>query len=381
MINETLYLMKKYNIIQQGEFTLKNGEKSNIYVNLKNIISHPDLLNNICILLKDKIIKDGYSDFVLCGVPYGGIPISTGISLKMNVGQIMLRKERKTYGTKKLIEGDDNIDNVNNVILIEDVVTTGSSLLETIEILKENNFNVIKSYSIVNRGNCDIENYDYLFSLKDICFNIKIPKIIVAFDFNDIEKLKNIINNASKYISGIKVHNEILNLSKEENMELYQLCKKNDIFLWEDRKFNDIANTVEKQLKYYENIRDHISIVPTSGIDILKIKSKLGKFVLCEMSSKNNLFQNINIMKTYNDLNEGYNICGVICQNPELFPNYTTIMPGINILRKTDNMGQEWRNPKNIKNKPDYYVIGRNITLSDDPVKQIIFIYNYLRKF
>ena len=73
------------------------------------------------------------------------------------------------------------------------------------------------------------------------------------------------------------------NLNEEQNITLYNICKCHSIFLWEDRKFNDISNTVIKQLKKYENVRDFVSICPTSGPDLLKIKSKLGFFVLIEI--------------------------------------------------------------------------------------------------
>ena len=381
MLKQTVKMMSDYNIIQRGEFKLKNGETSNIYVNLKNIISYPDLLSNICILLKDKILKSELDNFVLCGVPYGAIPIATGLSLSMGVGQILLRKEKKEYGTKKLIEGNPN---TNNVILIEDVITTGSSVKETIKILENNNYNVIKTFCVVNRSS---DNYNSIFKLNDLLdfkddiemspyylAELRIrqkPSIIWAYDDSDVNKLWDILPQIAKYISGLKIHSEILNLTQDENIKLYKYCVANNIFLWEDRKFNDISNTVQKQIKYYENIRDYISVVPTSGSDILNIKSKLGKFVLCEMSSRNNLFNNITRAEIQNKLDNGYNICGVICQNPELFAKYSTIMPGINLNQSTDNSGQQWRNPTNLKYKPNYYVVGRYITLADNPVERV----------
>ena len=92
---------------------------------------------------------------------------------------------------------------------------------------------------------------------------------------------------------GVKVHNEILNLTFEQNKKLYTLCKSYDLFLWEDRKFNDIANTFNHQIKSYESIRDYVSVCPISGVDILQVKSNLKYFVLIEMSSRNNFINNI----------------------------------------------------------------------------------------
>ena len=209
----------------------------------------------------------------------------------------------------------------------------------------------------------------------------KNSNIILAFDNDNFTKLCDLINKIHSYIIGVKVHNEILNLTNEQNILLYNLCKNYSLFLWEDRKFNDISNTVIKQLKKYEDVRDYISICPISGPDLLKIKSKLGFFVLIEMSSDNNLFNNLTdkiynwIIEEKNNVNNS--ICGIICQDEKYFNIYSnskdliTIKPGIHLTNTKDNIGQTYTNPQNMINKPTLFVIGRGITQSEDPIGEI----------
>lgn len=66
----------------------------------------------------------------LCGVPYTALPIAAVVSIETNLPMVIRRKEQKTYGTKKLIDGEYSCG--DNIIVIEDVISSGESILETV---------------------------------------------------------------------------------------------------------------------------------------------------------------------------------------------------------------------------------------------------------
>lgn len=113
--------------IKFGEFTLKSGQTSSIYINLRVIISHPQLMRDIAEAMWNKVKENKFE--LVCGVPYTALPIATCMSLDHNIPMVMRRKEKKDYGTKQLIEGQFKAG--QPCLIIEDVITTGGSIIET----------------------------------------------------------------------------------------------------------------------------------------------------------------------------------------------------------------------------------------------------------
>ena len=152
---DLINLLKDNKVVEKGDFTLASGKKSNYYVNMKRAITNPKILSTISYLINEKIKNDNIDK--VAGPALGAVPIATAVSLESKLPLLMIRKEKKGYGTSKLIEGE--LIEKDNVIVVEDVTTTGGSLLKAIHAIQENGGKVSRAFVCVDREEGAIENF------------------------------------------------------------------------------------------------------------------------------------------------------------------------------------------------------------------------------
>jgi uridine monophosphate synthetase len=138
----------KADCFQLGKFTLKSGLTSPFYLDLRLVISHPGLMQQVagayCSIIKDLKFDR------LAGIPFAAIPFTSIISLMLDKPLIFPRLEVKEHGTKKQIEG--RFQSGEQVLLVDDLISTGASKLEAVNILRGNGLKVSELVVLVERG-------------------------------------------------------------------------------------------------------------------------------------------------------------------------------------------------------------------------------------
>lgn len=146
----TIFLYQK-GIIKFGDFTLASGKKSSYYVDLRLVPSYPHKFREMVKYLENEIVQDiGLEKFdSIVSVPTGGLVIASALAIETVKPLIYVRSKPKDYGTSKSVEG--KIHDGMNVVMIDDVATTGGSVVNAIKSLKEVNISIKDAYVIVNR--------------------------------------------------------------------------------------------------------------------------------------------------------------------------------------------------------------------------------------
>ncbi len=138
-------------IIRFGDFTLASGKKSPYYIDLRLVPSYPIYYRKMIKGLQNIIAEDvGLENFhSLVSVPTGGLVVASSLAIEIVKPIIYVRKEAKEHGTGKAVEGVTCQD--MKLLMIEDVVTSGGSVINAIKSIKKEKMTVTDTYAVVDR--------------------------------------------------------------------------------------------------------------------------------------------------------------------------------------------------------------------------------------
>ncbi|HXV66364.1 MAG TPA: orotate phosphoribosyltransferase [Nitrosopumilaceae archaeon] len=150
-VKEFATFLHQNGIIKFGNFTLSSGKSSPYYIDLRLVPSYPHQFRKMVKNLQDLISEEiGFDNFnSLASVPTGGLVIASALAIETVKPLIYVRIKPKEHGTSKLIEG--HIQQGMKVIMIDDVATTGGSMINGIKLLKKEGIIVKDAYVILNR--------------------------------------------------------------------------------------------------------------------------------------------------------------------------------------------------------------------------------------
>ncbi|KAF4523037.1 hypothetical protein B566_EDAN012766 [Ephemera danica] len=383
-----------------GDFVMKSGQNSPVYIDLRESVA----------LLMWELKGEALKYDSICGVPYNALPIASIIAVKNNIPMLIRRKEAKSYGTKKLIEGI--IKTGDQCVIIEDVVTTGSSILETVKDLQREGLTVTDAIVIVDREQggeqillkngiklhiCPGRRLTMTYEERAAASQSEVSRALmklmvekksnlcVAADVGTSSELLSLAQLVGPYICVLKTHvDTVANFSKNVADDLIELAKKFNFMIMEDRKFADIGSIVAQQYKggVFEIIRwaDLVTAHALPGKGMLQglqqeaksiSNTNRGCFLLAEMSCAGNLITPeyaqaaVGIAKQWPEM-----VVGLVCQSPLApdCPGLLQLTPGVRRGESSDGMGQQWVSPQEavLTRGADIVVVGRGITKAKD---------------
>ena len=141
---ELIELLKECGAIKFGKFTLTSGKQSDYYIDIKAASTRPRILRRIAEEMARHV--DGTR---VAGMELGAVPIATAVALRTDLPFCILRKKPREHGTGSQIEGE--VKPGETVTVVEDVATTGGSIIQSVRLLRAAGAVVKRAIVVVDR--------------------------------------------------------------------------------------------------------------------------------------------------------------------------------------------------------------------------------------
>ncbi|OGZ04734.1 MAG: orotate phosphoribosyltransferase [Candidatus Lloydbacteria bacterium RIFCSPHIGHO2_01_FULL_41_20] len=162
---ELIKKLRALHIIYKEKFVLRSGKSSNYYCDIKKTFGSSKILKEIASHLSKLIPKNATC---VAGLGYGGIPLAIAVSFISGLKLCLVRGKKKNHGRNVFVEGYVP-EALDKIVIVDDVISTGGSIKETIKILRKTKGKVIGAIVVIKRGETKVGvPVKTLFSVKEL---------------------------------------------------------------------------------------------------------------------------------------------------------------------------------------------------------------------
>jgi orotate phosphoribosyltransferase len=167
LVKDLARSLVKTQALKFGVFTLTSGKMSSYYIDLRLVPSYPSIFKKIVNMFSRVIVEEvGLSNFdLICGIPTSGLVFASAVAFSLEKPLIYVRKEARGHGTQKNVEG--LLKPGQRVLLIDDLITTGSSLVTAKEAVTSEGGEISDTVVLVDREEGGIQK------LKELGINVR----------------------------------------------------------------------------------------------------------------------------------------------------------------------------------------------------------------
>lgn len=399
-------------------FVLKNGQTSDIYVDLRTLGAHPALRKQVVAALsnvippaiRDKVHHTGY----VAGLPLGGVPLATLVAEYTELRYLMIRAHAKAHGTGRVVEAQ--LVRPTPVLLVDDVITSGSTVRDTIARFQQHSapIDIVGMLCVVNRcvdAPAQVPGTSIpLFAVLTLADLQPIPRapfcrraqtainpiaqmlframerkktnVCWSADVSSPQELLRLLPAIAPYIALVKVHfDAIPALSERHVTQLFRVARDHDVLVMDDRKFADIKSTVAKQLECYTAHAQCCTVHTIAGpgaIDALQANGTASVLVAEMSNAASEIDEDAELARSYGEKTRRLaearreNVMGMVCQTRatcDAGDGFVYMTPGVHLDYTTDGADQRYRGCRSAvaEQRNDVVIVGRGIHQTPDP--------------